>query len=243
MDPQLCRFAVDRTIRGLQARCAALLRGMAAPRSDWATYESSRSHYAEEQLQHKREVVARMIDCVRPAHVLDVGTNGGEFANLAARGGSRVVSIDMDLDALRAARSAAVKQDLQVLHLHVDFTAPTPATGWNGAECLSFDQRAQGAFDLVLALAVLHHVLVSGRIPLDETLSKMAIYTRSHLIIEYVDPSDVMFDALARERRSDFTWLNRESFERAIAKHFRIDEKVDIIPGRRTLYLCNRSVA
>lgn len=241
MDPQLCRVAVDRTIRGLHARSVAMLRGMADPNSEWAAYETSRAHYAETQLQRKRDAVTRMLDRIRPAHVLDVGTNGGEFANLAARGGSRVVSIDMDLDALRAARSAAVKQELQVLHLHVDFTAPTPALGWNGAECLSFDQRARGAFDLVLALAVLHHVLVSGRIPLDEALSKLASYTRSHLIIEYVDPTDVMFGALARERRSDFSSLDRESFERAISRHFRIDEQVEIIPGRRTLYLCSRS--
>jgi hypothetical protein len=149
-----------------------------------------------------------------------------------------VVSIDTDIDALRLARSSAEKEGLQILHLHIDFTAPSPPLGWNGAECLSFDQRARDRFGLVLVLAVLHHILISGRIPLDEALNKLASYTQSRLIIEYIDPSDVMFQALASERGSDFSWLNIDVFEKALSQNFEIINKVEIIPGCRTLYQC-----
>jgi hypothetical protein len=110
--------------------------------------------------------------------------------------------------------------------------------GWGGSECLSFDQRAEQAFDMVLFLAVLHHVLVAGRIPLSEILAKVASYTRSHLIIEYVDPSDKMFSALAIERQIDFSFFSREMFIKELTRHFDILEAEEIIPARRTLYLC-----
>jgi SAM-dependent methyltransferase len=181
-----------------------------------------------------------MIERTKPADTLDIGTNGGEFANLAAAHGSRVVSIDTDVDALRVARLAAKQAHRNVLHMHVDFAAPTPALGWNGAECLSFDQRCHERFDLVLALAVMHHILVSGRIPMGEMLAKLAHYTRSWLLLEYIDPSDVMFATLARNRASDFSGLDSQAFERDLALHFDIEERVEVIPGRRTLYLCRR---
>lgn len=240
LSAQVCQAAADRTARSLLGRCRAIAAALPRPDSDWARYESARTHYTAEQLELKRRAVDRMLGRLKPADVLDVGTNGGEFANLAAGHGSRVVSIDTDVEALRVARQAAKLAGRDVLHLHVDFTAPTPALGWSGAECQSFDQRCHGRFDFVLALAVMHHVLVSGRIPLDEVLAKLARYTRSWLLVEYVDPSDVMFAALARERASDFSGLDAVAFERALARHFSVEEHVEVIPGRRALYLCRR---
>ncbi len=239
-NPQLCRVAVDRTVDSLYSRARSLAGRLSAPKSQWAGYQSTRSHYAEAQLTLKREAVSRMLQRTAPRQLLDVGTNGGEFANLAARLGAKVVSIDLDLDALRLARQSAQEHSLDILHLHVDFTSPTPAIGWGGAECLSFDERARGSFDLVMALAVIHHLLVAGRIPLEEIIQRLAQYTRDYLIIEYVDTSDEMFTALCRDRDSDFSWFDRNSFESVISLNFTVVDRVEIIPDRRALYLCQR---
>ena len=113
-----------------------------------------------------------------PLMLLDVRTNGGEFANLAA--GRQPGGLDR-----RGSRRTAGgafgggPSRLRVLHLHVDFTAPTPALGWNGAECLSFDQSAR-AFDWCWRCCTTSWCRTD---PLDEALSKLASYTRSHLII------------------------------------------------------------
>ncbi len=240
LNPQLCRVAADRTVTSLKSRANSLARKLTKPNSQWTEYENCRVHYSEAQLALKREAVYRMLQRSVPKQVLDVGTNGGEFANLSARLGAKVVSIDLDLDALRLARRSAKEEKLNILHLQVDFAAPTPALGWGQAECQSFDERAKGHFDLVLALAVMHHILVSGRIPLDEVLQRFAQYTKSHLIIEYVDPSDVMFNTLSRSRELDFSWLNRSSFEAALSLHFAVVHRSEIIPGKRELYLCRR---
>jgi SAM-dependent methyltransferase len=235
----VCRTAADLTVRSLRRRLDALASRLGSPQSHWAAYEGARTHYTGEQLALKRAAVDRMLRAASPRSLLDIGTNGGEYSNLAASQGCEVVSIDSDVGALRVARQAAAEAKLDVLHLLVDFTAPTPALGWNGVECQSFDQRCEKRFDLVMGLAVLHHVLVAGRIPLDEVLSKLASYTRRHMIIEYVDPSDEMFDAIAQQRATRFDGLTRDSFESALQRRFRIDEAVELIPGRRTLYLCS----
>jgi SAM-dependent methyltransferase len=237
---QLNITAADRTIASLKFRAKSLARQLTIPKSQWTGYESCRFHYTESQLAMKRDTVSRMLQYAVPQQVLDVGTNGGEFANLAASFGAKVVSIDLDLDALRLAHRSAKEQNLNVLHLHVDFAAPTPALGWGQAECQSFDDRARGHFDLVLALALIHHVLVVGRIPLNEILQRLAQYTKSYLIIEYVDPSDVMFDALSSSRDLDFSWLNRSAFEEALRLYFAVMDRTEIVPGRRELYLCCR---
>ncbi len=64
-----------------------------------------------------------------------------------------------------------VRAHLDVLPLVVDLTRPTPAVGWRNQECASFLDRARGGFDLVLMLAVVHHMLVTERIPLEDLLA------------------------------------------------------------------------
>lgn len=238
--PEVARAAADRTVRSLTRRLSGLQLGTGASATHWAAYEDSRSHYAAQTLEGKRAAVATMLQQLGPGTLLDIGTNGGEYANLAASLGHRVVAIDSDVGALSRARAKARAAGLDVLHLLVDFAAPTPALGWNGAECLSFDSRCAGAFDTVMALAVMHHVLASGGIPLDELVAKLALASQRNLVIEFVAPQDPMFSTLTAQRGLDFGWLDRARFEAALARHFVVEERAEVVPGLRALYRCTR---
>ena len=56
-----------------------------------------------------------------------------------------------------------------MLPLVVDLTRPTPAVGWRNQECASFlGSGSRREFDLVMMLAVVHHMLVTERIPLED---------------------------------------------------------------------------
>jgi SAM-dependent methyltransferase len=238
--PDVARAAADHTVRSLLRRLRRMRLGKPAGASQWAGYEQSRSHYPGHSLELKRQAVEAMLRRLGPGTLLDIGTNGGEYSNLAASLGHQVVAIDSDADALSQARRRALDAGLDVLHLLVDFSAPTPALGWNGVECLSFNSRCTGAFDTVMALAVVHHVLVLGGIPLDELIQRLAQDSRRHLIIEYVDPRDPMFSALARQRGLDLSWLDVQRFESELSQRFAIDERVEIVPTHRILYRCSR---
>ena len=104
--------------------------------------------------------------------MLDVGCNTGFFSERAAEAGADVIAIDTDPVVVGKVWQLAERKRLSILPLVVDLARPTPATGWCNAEYPSFLSRATGSFDLVLMLAILHHLLVTelvdfhlGRLP------------------------------------------------------------------------------
>jgi hypothetical protein len=49
-----------------------------------------------------------------------------------------------------------------------------------------------------------------------------------------------MFLMLTRQRRLDLSWLTQERFADLLRRRFRISRSEEIIPGLRTLLLCER---
>jgi hypothetical protein len=132
--------------------------------------------------------------------------------------------------------TAAKSEGLDILPLVVNFGRPTPATGWRNEEFPSFLERARGRFDAVLMLAVLHHLLVTERIPLDAVLDTAAELTPDLLIIEFVGVEDPMFRKIARGREALHAGLTPEVFEAAAARHFRLERRMPIENSARILY-------
>jgi SAM-dependent methyltransferase len=170
---------------------------------------------------------------------LDVGCNTGRYAFAAAEAGARVVAIDSDEPVVGHVFQEARRRTLDVLPLVVDLARPSPASGWRNAENLAFLDRARGRFDGVLMLAVVHHLLVTEGIPLDEILEGAADLTRKFAVVEFVPRDDPMFLRLTRGRDDLYTWLDQAAFEAACARHFRIGESLTL-PGSRTVYVLVR---
>src|SRR4029079_9111581 len=144
---------------------------------------------------------------------LDVGANEGHFSFVAARQGASVVAIDSDPVVTGKIWREAVRNQRDVLPLVVDLTRPTPALGWRNQECESFLDRAQGHFDLVMLLAVIHHMLVTERVPLDEILGLVEDLTREYALIEFVAPQNPIFARIVRGRENLYSHLTIAAFE------------------------------
>ena len=172
-------------------------------------YLDQKSLYTPAQLARKEAFVSEALALARPKTVLDVGANEGHFSFLAARQGASVVAIDSDPVVAGAIWRAASLDRLDVLPLVVDLTRPTPAIGWRNQECLSFLDRATGHFDMVMMLAVLHHMLVTERIPLEDLLALAADLTRDYALIEFVAPEDPMFQRIVRGRQKLYSHLTQ----------------------------------
>jgi hypothetical protein len=134
---------------------------------------------------------------------------------------------------------------LDVLPLVVDLTRPTPSMGWRNQECDSFLERVRavdgrGGFDMVMMLAVIHHMLVSERIPLPELLSLVAELTHDYALIEFVAPADPMFTRITRGREALHADLTTGAFEAAAARHFEVVRRQEIDGLQRCLYLLRR---
>ena len=76
-----------------------------------------------------------------------------------------VVACDRDEGVLgRLAEKAEINGNGEILPLVIDLANPSPDLGWGNAERDRF--QARGRFDLVMALALIHHLAISNNIPL-----------------------------------------------------------------------------
>ncbi len=208
-------------------------------KSQWSSYLNDLS-YSSEEFAAKSEIVKKWLSDLTPRTVLDVGCNTGHFSEIAARTGAAVVAIDLDPVVVGRLWRRALANDLDILPLAVNLARPTPAMGWHNAEYPSFLARANGAFDVVLLLAVVHHMLVTERVPLSEIVSLCAELTKSYLILEYVSKNDPMFQRLTRGRASLHQDFTQQSFEAACRQRFVIVEKVAVKGDLRWLYLLQK---
>lgn len=228
------RFVLKKTFRRLRRQ---LLRAKPGDgKSAWANY-SARSGYSPQQLEAKRDSVEQAVRKHAPKRVLDIGANDGLFSLMAARMGAEVVALDSDPVMVDRAWERAAQAGASVLPLVVNIADPSPGRGWRNRECAPFLQRARGSYDAVLMLAMLHHLLVTERIPLVDVLNLAAELTRKLLIIEFVGSDDPMFRRILRGREGLFQAFNQQAFEAACRERFEI-ASVQPIPGsNRSVYV------
>ena len=233
------RFVLNRLLTTCQRQLAKVA-PQADAKSSWSGYLDYKSLYTPAQLARKEAFVRDALDLARPRSVLDVGANEGHFSFVAAKHGAVVVAIDSDPVVTGRIWREASRRELDILPLVVDFTRPTPAMGWRNRECESFLDRAIGRFDMVMMLAVIHHMLVAERVPLEEILALVEELTGEYALIEFVAPQDPMFARIVRGREALYSNLTIAGFEAAAASRFEPVKSLEIDGLHRCLYLFRR---
>ena len=238
-DPEKTRFILDTVLNGLR-RTLNRLKPAEGTRSVWSDYMSVNNNYTADHFQAKQRFVGEALAEFPSRSVLDVGCNTGHFSAIAARAGAKVVAVDYDPVVLGTVWRQARAEKLDILPLAVNLTRPSPGTGWRNQECASFLDRARGKFDAVFMLAVIHHMLVTERVPLADIIDLAAELTTSLLIIEYVAPEDSMFRRLTRGREELHQDLTPELFESLCRRYFDIVRVQHVEGATRRLYLLRK---
>ena len=146
-------------------KSATLAQNYKLKASDWTEYYSD-NNYTDKASDHKKALVRDFIQEVKPRTTWDLGANDGTFSRLAGDQGSLTISIDADLASVEANYQRCRRENRgNVLPLCVDLTNPAPALGWAGEERMTLLTR--GKPDLVLALALIHHLAIGNNTPLD----------------------------------------------------------------------------
>lgn len=203
--------------------------------SEWVDYAEFHN-YSEADLDQKAAFVA---DCVRelqPAGTWDIGCNRGRFSRIAAEAGGRVLALDVDHASLdRLYRDTAMPA--QVLPLLQNVLDPSPNRGWRNAERLELAARDRP--DLVLCLALLHHLVIGGNVPLAEFVDWLASLAPA-VVIEFVEREDGKVRALLRNREDIYSDYDPGNFEAQLQRHFTVRRKLTLGSGRRHIYFCTR---
>ena len=205
----------------------------------WETYGSFRT-YNEADIRLKTTFVEGALERRRPRMVWDLGANTGEFSRLAARSGAFVVGIDGDpncIDRLYRDRRGDDGATLPILPLVMDLANPSPALGWDHKERLSLAER--GPADLALALAILHHLVLSSNVPMARVAEWLAGLARD-VVLEFVPPSDPMAAQLIRNRRGEHLRYDLETFRESFGAYFRLEDETPLENGR-LLFLLTRA--
>jgi hypothetical protein len=206
--------------------------------SSWSDYDPSES-YSPGACQTKTRFVESQLSSRSPRMVWDCGCNTGEYSFLAAHHAELVVALDADPVVINRlyVRARAVRAN--VLPLVVEITNPSPDQGWAQVEHYGLERR--GPADMVLWLALLHHVTLTGGVPPDRQIAWIA-KTANRAIIEFIPRTDPMARALSQWRPGDWeeSRYSREAVEKALRKHFSSLEIADLPASGRILYAASK---
>ena len=236
--------SITRFRRGLQASLSWMLDGVRPAHSTastrqgaWLGYVSHRSHYPGSSVERKRETIAAWLAQVRPAWVADLGCNDGEFSAIALESGAHVVAIDSDhacIDALFRRQSASDRL-FPVIAVLDDLNR---GRGWAGTEYTGLTERLAQRVDLVMMLALVHHLAVAASVPMNVVAAFAAHCTRRWLIVELIGEADPQLALLCAQRQRTIDDFSIERQRAAfLAAGFAIEDEFNLAPAARTLLL------
>jgi len=200
----------------------------------WSNYYDI-TNYSDLAFEHKKQLVGEWVARVKPNLVWDLGANTGMFSRLACSAGVFTVAFDIDPAAVEQNYLQAKNdKEKNLLPLQLDLTNPSPALGWANRERESFRER--GPADMVLALAVIHHLAITNNVPLPQLADFLAEMGKWQ-VIEFVPKSDSQVQKMMAAREDIFPNYTQEGFEAAFSEQFTIHESVAVRESQRQLYL------
>jgi ribosomal protein L11 methylase PrmA len=186
-------------------------------------------------MARKEQLVGEMLDRCRARTVWDLGANTGRFSRIAADGGLETVALEADPACVELLfRDGVERGEERILPLVVDLTNPSPGIGWANLERAALVDR--GPADVVLALALVHHLAIANNVPLPRIASFLA-RLGPHLIVEFVPKGDPQIERLLRNREDIFADYHEGGFEQAFGRAFAVERKERLPDSPRVLYL------
>ncbi len=205
--------------------------------STWSHY-TEQHNYSSADMQTKESLVDKFIK-QGYATAWDFGCNTGKFSRIAARHCRQVLSLDFDSLAIEYLYTNLKQEPINnITPLVFNLADPSPNLGWRNLERKPLGAR--GSPDIILSLALIHHLVIGANIPLNEVIEYF--YTLGgDLVIEFVDREDSMVKKLLLNKQDIYHEYNRETFERLLKQNYSIAEQHTLESGNRTLYYAKRN--
>ena len=208
--------------------------------TEWSDYYD-KTNYSDEAFKHKSAIINSWINNLNPTKLIDIGGNDGTFVRFIDYKIEENLVCDIDNNAVDINYLTMKKnKEKDILPFVLDVLNPSPAIGLNNKERSSFLERIkQYSPDVTMALAVIHHMSLSGNVPFMESAKFFSIFSKD-LIIEFPNRNDSWVKRLLRakgEFESYFDFYNIANFEKSYSTYFDIIEKLEVKSSERVMYL------
>jgi hypothetical protein len=206
-------------------------------RTAWSNYYTEANQRGD-YVSAKKQIIGDWIKTLNVNTILDAGANEGEFSELAANLSTYVISTDSDRSSIRSLYKRVKQKNIpNICPLVMDLSSPSPAMGFNNKEWLPFFERAK--VDVILALALIHHLVLLKNIPFDK-IAEMFSSIGRYLIIEFVPKEDEKVQLLIQQKENKCHDYTREAFTKSFSQYFSVMDQRNIGGSKRTLYLLKR---
>jgi ribosomal protein L11 methylase PrmA len=233
------RKKMDLLLEDLRRNILSLKAGYPA-QTAWSNYYTS-TILSDQYLQDKEHCINQWLKPYKKIRVIDAGANDGHFSILAARMGHEVIAIDNDPVCIQHLIERIAQEKIHGLQTIVtDLSNPSPGLGFAHRERSDLTTRCSG--DVLLALALIHHLVIGKLIPLDR-LAPYFAELAPVLILEFVPKDDEKVRAMLKSRDDVFTEYDPAHLERIFSAHYSILQKEVIGNSGRILYRMERKAS
>jgi hypothetical protein len=200
----------------------------------WADYRDTCS-YTDADAAAKQTFVRSVAAEITPELALDLGANDGEYSFIAAEHARHVVAVDGDEQVIdQLYRRLRAEGDERILPLVMNLVDPSPGIGWRNRERPPFSERVRP--DLVLSLALVHHLAISANVPLPDVVAWLHAFG-APLVVEFPHTEDPMVQRLLANKPAGlFGDYEVASFTKLLDAAFDV-RRAEVLPGgTRTLF-------
>lgn len=204
------------------------------PSGVWSDYYEE-AYQRKNYISAKKGIISKWLKGLEINTAFDAGANEGEFSELLKDKVSYIISGDFDHYAVNKLYNKVKEKNIGNIHpVIIDLSDPTPAIGVNNKERASFLERTET--DLVLALALVHHLAIGKNIPF-EHIAEMFHSIGKYLIIEFVPKEDEKVQLMLQMKKDIYSWYTQEAFLKTFERNFSILAREEIGDFGRGLYL------
>jgi hypothetical protein len=202
----------------------------------WSNYYDKTINYDLVDSETKRVFVKDILTILSPKKVLDLGCNRGLYTQIIANESDYTLALDSDYQSID---SLYRRYYGNVLPLVSDLFEPSPDSGWMNNERASLIKRlVHFKFDIVFALALIHHLCFKGSIPLEQ-IALFFNQLGKWLVVEFVPELDSQIISMTRTLKTHHLY-NKEVFLNSFKEYYEIDKAWELSSSKRVVYLMRR---
>lgn len=211
--------------------------------TEWGDYYT-KTNYDAQAFEAKKKLITSWVAPLDAKRIIDVGGNDGTFAR-ALGSDAHLIVTDIDANAVdQNFAKAQQNKEQNMLAFVCDVLQPVPGVGFNNTERNSLIERLQSyAPDVTMALALIHHITLSGNVPFEKTAAFFASFS-TYLVIEFPKREDSWVTSLLVRKREfidHFDFYNEANFEAGFKHYFELEKKETIQGTSRVLYLFKKN--